>query len=92
MSKEIDFAYSEDVSSLRDLNRDIDFTEATAQKFLESLYAESTLSLTIPKDQLQEANKLFNLIIKIRDLQYQLEERIPEVRDSNDSSEEIAEK
>jgi hypothetical protein len=74
--QEIEVAFDLELQNLRDLNRDVDFIEATTQKFLEGLYADSQ-SLT--SEHATDANKLLQYVIRIRTLQKQLEEKIPEI-------------
>jgi hypothetical protein len=74
-----------ELQNLRDLNRDIDFIEATTQKFLEGLYADSQF---LASEHATEANKLLQYVIRIRTLQKQLEEKIPEIPEKREETSE----
>lgn len=86
--QEIEVAFELELQNLRSLNSDIDFIETTTQKFLEELYADSQ---SLATEHASEANKLLQYVIRIRTLQKQLEEKIPEIPDKKDVDSEIVE-
>ena len=74
-----DEQYKKDVESVRELISMLDSAEVTAQTYLESMHVDWRVTAQLNQQQVQEANKLYHIVMKIRQLQQQLENEIPEL-------------
>lgn len=84
MSKEIIVAYQSDIELVKELNKELDAAEVITQTFIDEVFADKAIDSTFSKKEMQEATKLFQLIINIRTIQKEIEEVIPEIRAEKD--------
>jgi hypothetical protein len=79
LAKEIEANYQKDIQDVRDLIKELDAAEHTSQTLLETLHSEDRWTTTLTREQFKEAGQLMQFIIKVRKLQADIEETIPEL-------------
>lgn len=84
LRKEIFSAYQRDVESAKELAKELDSAEALTQNFIEDVFQDKAIDSTFSKKEMQEATKLFQFIINIRNLQQEIEDTIPELKELKD--------
>jgi hypothetical protein len=78
MDKELEATFQSDIQSMKDLCKDLDQAETAVDAFLTSMSSERKLNNTLTSDEKKFAGQLLQFIIKIRDLQHEVEECVPE--------------
>jgi len=79
IDKEVESAYVRDLELFHFLCEKLDNAENSCQIFLDILYTDRRFTSTLTKEQFAEAGKLFQLVIKIRSVEREMEESVPEL-------------
>jgi len=80
LDSKLEDAYNRDLTSFKLLVEFIDAAELASQNFLEKLNIDWRVSAKLSQNQVQEANKLFERVMKVRNIQNQIEDENPQLR------------
>lgn len=77
IDKEVEQAYAKDLDLVRLVRKEVDIAEGYTQSLVEYLYEDKRITSSLSREQFEEAKGLYQVVIKVRNLEKDLEEAFP---------------